>query len=135
MPIPAVAIEDCDKKIVALERQINHARKQADHARLRGLERALEKMESYCGGKKEAVSERSALGARSELEYRWLLKVQEKLFLAKEEVFEAEYALKRAKLNGDIAEILEQEQLLEKSRLKLEMYEEYLEELKADKGA
>lgn len=132
--LPAMAIEGCDKKIIALERQIIHARKQGDHARLRGLERALEKIESYCGGKRSAVTDNSSQSGAGELEYRWLFKVQEKLFLAKEEVFEAEYALKKAKLEGDAQKIMEKEQILEKSRLKLEMYEEYLAELREEKG-
>lgn len=125
--VPSISMADygCKRKVAALENQLEYAKKYNNTYRIKGLERALANVQSYCGGGYPLDSPE----AKSYYETEQRLEVLEKIEDAKKDLAKAEYKLQKAKLKGDIEDQYEAEYKIKEAKMRIEMYEGYFDGL------
>lgn len=124
--IPSFADDSygCEKKLQALEKQLEYAKQYGNSYRISGLERGISNVKKYCGGgypldSKEA---KEYYATNSKLE------VMEKIEDAKKDLAKAEYKLGKAQRKNDAEDVFEAEYKIKEAQGRIEMYEKYLSE-------
>ncbi len=125
--IPTLSLADygCQRKVTALEKQLEYAKHYNNSARINGLEQALSNVRKYCGGgyPLDSSEAKSYYAAEERLE------ILEKIEEAKKDLAKAEYKLKKSKLKGDVEDQYEAEYKIKEAMMRIEMYEEYFNKL------
>ena len=126
--LPSISMADygCTQKVEKLEEQLEYAKKYNNSYRVKGLERAISNVKTYCGGGYPLDSPE----AKSYYEADQRLEVLDKIADAKKDLSKAEYKLDKAKRKGDIEDQYESEYKIQEAQRRIEMYERYLDELK-----
>lgn len=126
--IPSISMADygCERKLSKLEEQLAYAQKHNNSYRVKGLERAISNVKTYCGGGYPLDSAE----AKSYYEADQRLEVLDKIADAKKDLSKAEYKLEKAKRKGDLEDQYESEYKIQEAQKRVEMYEQYLEEMK-----
>ncbi len=126
--IPTVTMADygCQRKLDALEKQLDYAKKYDNKYRVRGLETAIANVKTYCGGGYPIDSPE----ARSYYEAEQRLELLEKVADAEKDKAKAEYKLQKAKLKGDIEDQYEAEYKIKEAQMRIDMYSGYLDGIK-----
>jgi len=122
----AYADYGCEKKLSALENQLSYAKQYNNKDRIRGLERAISNVKTYCGGG-------YALDSPEAKEYYKAdqrLETLEKIADAKKDLAKAEYKLEKAKRKGDYEDEFEAEYKIKEAQGRIDMYEKHLNDLK-----
>lgn len=126
--IPSISMADygCTRKLAKLEEQLSYAKKYNNSYRVRGLERAISNVKTYCGGGYPFDS----MEAKSHYQTDQRLEVLDKIADANKDLSKAQYKLDKARRKGDIEDQYEAEHKIKEAQKRVELYESYLEELK-----
>src|SRR5699024_8766514 len=114
----------CQRKLANLEKQMEYAKQYNNTNRIRGLERAIANVKTYCGGGMniDSTDEKS----RNYYEAETKLEKSEEIL---EKIADAQKDLAKAEYKGDFEDQLEAEYKMKEARMRIKMYEEFLESI------
>lgn len=124
--------QGCERKLANLEKQMDYAKQYNNMNRIRGLERAIANVKSYCGGGMniDSTNEKAKDYYEAETKLEKSEEILEKIADAQKDLAKAEYKYEKAKYKGDFEDQLEAEYKMKEARMRIKMYEEFLESLK-----
>lgn len=122
--------QGCQRKLANLEKQMGYAKQYGNINRIRGLERAISNVKTYCGGGMKMDSPESKEYFEGEKKLEKSEEILEKLADAQKDLAKAEYKYEKAKYKDDFEDQLEAEYKMKEARMRIQMYEEYLKSLK-----
>ncbi len=128
----AAANQGCERKLANLEKQMEYAKHYNNTNRIRGLERAIANVKAYCGGGMniDSTDERARDYYEAEAKLEKSEEILEKIADAQKDLAKAEYRYEKAKYKGGFEEQLEAEYKMKEARMRIKMYEEFLESIK-----
>lgn len=129
---PSISMADygCERKLAALEKQLSYAKQYGNAHRVAGLERAIMNVKTYCGGGYKVDSPEAKDHYKAELRLEKSEEIMEKIADAHKDLAKAEYKYEKAKYKGDFEDQLEAEYKMKEARMRIDMYEKYMETLK-----
>ncbi|MHC5225697.1 DUF1090 family protein [Ignatzschineria sp. LJL83] len=126
----AAPYQGCQRKLANLEKQLGYAKQYGNTNRIRGLERAIANVKTYCGGGMNMDSSTGKEYFEGEKRLEKSEEILEKLADAQKDLAKAEYKYEKAKYKDDFEDQLEAEYKMKEARMRIQMYEEYLKTLK-----
>lgn len=123
--------QGCQRKLANLEKQMEYAKQYNNTNRIRGLERAIANVKTYCGGGMniDSTDEKSRNYYEAETKLEKSEEILEKIADAQKDLAKAEYKYEKAKYKGDFEDQLEAEYKMKEARMRIKMYEEFLESI------
>lgn len=124
--------QGCQRKLANLEKQLGYAKQYNNTNRIRGLERAIANVKTYCGGGMniDSTSEKAKDYYEAETKLEKSEEILEKIADAQKDLAKAEYKYEKAKYKGDFEDQLEAEYKMKEARMRIKMYEEFLKSIK-----
>ena len=130
MPVVSMADQGCDRKLAALEKQLGYAKQYGNSYRVAGLERAIANVKTYCGGGHNLDSTETKEHYETAQRLEKSEEIMEKIADAHKDLAKAEYKYEKAKYKGDFEDQLEAEYKMKEARMRIDMYERFLDTLK-----
>ncbi len=123
--------QGCERKLANLEQQMKYAKQYHNTNRIRGLERAITNVKTYCGGGMDidSTNEKAKDYYEAEVKLEKSEEVLEKIAEAQKDLAKAEYKYEKAKYKGDFEDQLEAEYKMKEARMRVKMYEDFLESI------
>lgn len=124
--------QGCQRKLANLEKQLGYAKQYNNTNRIRGLERAIANVKTYCGSGTniDSTDAKAKDYYEAEKKLEKSEEILEKIADAQQDLAKAEYKYDKAKYKGDFEDQLEAEYKMKEARMRIKMYEEFLETLK-----
>lgn len=127
----AASHQGCERKLANLEKQLSYAQQYNNTNRIRGLERAITNVKTYCGGgmSLDSADAKTKDYYEAEKKLEKSEEILEKMADAEQDLAKAEYKYEKAKYKGDFEDQLEAEYKMKELRMRIKMYEEFLKSI------